>query len=429
MSPAQRSNGPRLQAAADIEPAPTSAVGSGLRVQDRQPFFERALRWGRAHGVIDDARLAAMKQEAAKGIVQIARYFGSEYLRPELELARVRLVNLISVHLMQATGGDERQAAQLLRDHTLLSRSKAGSDFLKALIVMPQGTHFGMNERGAFAERHIPLLARWTLADYSSIQTEFQQRQRAAQVIDAALWFAKRMDVSHEELVEFGAEADAVIRTGLLACASGHLQAPDWSTLNSMVQALARRAKTQPPRTLVLPEALPAALRPVVAPVLDSVLVDWPRLGAAVGHGKLRQLLDQTPAFMGRYFWLEDTLAEVDAVDRQRSAHWDKITGGHYDDATLLTLMLCVAAGQTPKAVLTERAAATLVRKLRKLGQLDGDAVRAFVADHAPVEHQPDILRLWTDFEDEARRTLCDAPDPRLLDALALLRRECNLKA
>ena len=34
---------------------------------------------------------------------------------------------------------------------------------------MPQTSHFGMNERGGFTDRHIPLLAEWSLrslADY-----------------------------------------------------------------------------------------------------------------------------------------------------------------------------------------------------------------------------------------------------------------------
>jgi hypothetical protein len=84
-------------------------------------------------------------------MVQIARYFGSEYLRPELENgartagqsgepAPARCQQQVTVHV----------AATLLRDHTLLSRSKAGSDMLKALIVMPQNTHFRHERAGRF---------------------------------------------------------------------------------------------------------------------------------------------------------------------------------------------------------------------------------------------------------------------------------------
>ena len=82
----------------------------------------------------------------------------------------------------------------------------------------------------------------------------------------------------------------------------------------------------------------------------------------------VRKLFDQTPAFMGRYFWLEDALAEVEHFERTVSATWAKVTGGHSDDSTLLTLFLTVAAGSTPKTLLTEKSAATLVRKIRKSG-------------------------------------------------------------
>jgi len=133
---------------------------SALAHFDDRPFFEKALHYGVQQGLLTPAKLDAMAQEAPKGMVQIARYFGSEFLRPELEKARERLVNLVSLHLQHESQGNLRVAATLLRDHSLLSRSKAGSDLLKTLIVMPQHTHFGMNEHGSFSERHIPQLAR-----------------------------------------------------------------------------------------------------------------------------------------------------------------------------------------------------------------------------------------------------------------------------
>ena len=50
---------------------------------------------------------------------------------------------------------DLRRAAESLRDNTLLSRSKAGADMLKALLVMPQSSHFGMNESTVFTDQTI----------------------------------------------------------------------------------------------------------------------------------------------------------------------------------------------------------------------------------------------------------------------------------
>ena len=75
---------------------PSTTAPKAVAVFDGRPFFEKALQHGVRHGVITPARLDAMCQEAPKGMVQIARYFGTEYLRPDLEKARDRLVNLVS---------------------------------------------------------------------------------------------------------------------------------------------------------------------------------------------------------------------------------------------------------------------------------------------------------------------------------------------
>ena len=145
------------------------APPAGVSLYDARPFFEKALQYGMQHGLINQAKLDDICRSAPKGMVQIAAYFGSEFLRPELERARDRIVNLVSLYLEDSCQGDLRRAAESLRDHSFLSRSKGGSDMLKRLIVMPQTSHFGMNERQEFSDVHIPQLAKWTLrplADY-----------------------------------------------------------------------------------------------------------------------------------------------------------------------------------------------------------------------------------------------------------------------
>ncbi len=389
---------------------------------DARPFFEKALSYGRQHGLLDAARFEAMAQEAPKGMVQIARYFGSEFLRPELEKARERLVNMISLHLEDSTHGDVHAAAALLRDNTLLSRSKAGSDMLKALIVMPQATHFGMNERGGFTDRHIPQLARWSLASYAEYQAEFAARQRSAMVVDAALWLADAYGLSADELQDAEPDAEAVIRTSLLVGMTRRKELPDWVSFEKMIATL--RDKQRASTELRLQANLPEEFKAVVESVRQSVLKDWPklldvRLGA-------RKLFDQTPAFMGRYFWLEDALSEVDHHDRNRSAAWEKLTQGHSDDGTVLTLCLCVAAGSPVKTLLSEKAAASLIRKLRKYGW-QPPLARDYLSQHAPEHLQPDFLNLWETFVAESQATLLSDRDAKLNEAMALLRRECNL--
>jgi hypothetical protein len=401
----------------------SSSTTSSVAVFDGRPFFEKALKFGVQHGILDSAKLEAIQTDAPKGMVQIARYFGSEFLRPELEKAKDRIVNLVSLNLEITSGGDLREAAQLLRDHSFMSRSKASSDMLKALIVMPQNTHFGMNEHGGFTDKHIPLLAKWSLCSVAEYQAEWAKRQQVAHVMGAAIWMADALDLHADELEEAGCDAEAVIRTALLAAATRQTQMPDWVGFQKMVATLRKPSATQT-ISLVLPKKLPVEFKAAVEAVRQSVEADLPKILDA----KLtpQKLFNQTPAFVGRYFWVEDGLAEVDHFDRETSAAWDKATGGHNDDSSLLTLFLCLAAGSAGKTLLSEKSAATLIRKIRKSG-LQPELAKAFILDHAPVQHQSDYLRVWESFMADAQATLESDRDYKLHDALAVLRRDCNV--
>ncbi|WP_213030157.1 hypothetical protein, partial [Acinetobacter baumannii] len=88
--------------------------------------------------------------------------------------------NLISLYLEESCNGDLRRAAEALRDHSLLSRAKGGSDMLKKLIGMPQSSHFGMSERRGFTNDHIPQLAKWTLRSLADYRAELASRRHAA---------------------------------------------------------------------------------------------------------------------------------------------------------------------------------------------------------------------------------------------------------
>ena len=406
--------------------APISSVSS-ISLYDTRPFFEKALHYGLQNGLIEQLKLDAICADAPKGMVQIARYFGSEFLRPELETARARIVNLVSLYLESTSGGDLRQAAESLRAHSFLSRSKGGSDMLKALIAMPQNSHFGMNERGGFTDMHIPLLAKWSLRSLADYQAELLKRQQVTKVIDAALWLAGELGMDADDLEEAGKDAEAVIRTALLVLASGLSRMPDWVAFEKMVAALRKKhAAIQSVLKLELPPNLPGEFLELVDSVRQSALVDGPKiLDTSL---PARRLFDQTPAFMGRYFWLEDGLSEIDHHDRETSLAWSKATGGNSDDGSLLTLFLCVATGVPAKTLLTEKSAATLVRKIQKSG-FAPELARQYILDNAPAQHQSDYAQLWADFVGEAQSTLKSDSVNATNDALALLRRECNVKS
>ena len=406
--------------------ARAAQAGGAVALHDARPFFEKALAHGVQQGIIDQVRLSGIATEAPKGMVQIARNFGSEFLRPELEKARERIVNLVSLNLEHDSAGDLGRAAQALRDHSLLSRSKAASDMLKALIAMPQSSHFGMNPPGGFGDEQIPQLANWSLRSLAEYRTELAMRSQAAQVIGAALWFAGQLGMDAEELEHAGCDGEAVIRTALLALCTGQQRMPDWVAWQKTIALLRKKANRSGADgwSIPLPTKLPAQYREVVAAVRDTVVADLPKiLGSTLPP---RKLFDQTPAFMGRYFWVEDALSEVDDFDRAASASWNKATGGHGDDGSLLTLFLCIAAGSPQKTLLTAKAAATLVRRVRKSG-LKAELATQFICGNAPVQHQSGYLQMWQDFLDDAQDRLLSDNDRDLHDAMAVLRRECNI--
>ena len=403
-------------------PAPEAAQTVALF--DARPFFEKALAYGLQHNIIDEAKLAAIETEAPKGMVQIARYFGSEFLRPELERARERIVNLVSLNLEHGSKGDLRKAAEALRDHSLLSRSKGASDMLKALIAMPQSSHFGMHDRGGFTDDHIPQLAKWTLRNLADYQAELAKRSQIALLVQAALWFAHQLDMDAEELEDSGRDAEAVIRTGLLALATQQTRVPDWVAFQRTMAALKKKAAAAKNLGITLPKNLPAEFKTVVEAVRKTILTDMPKI--LERSLPARKRFDQTPAFMGRYLWVEDGLSQVDDFDRAASAAWNKATGGHSDEGSLLTLFLCIASGSAHKTLLTAKAAAALVRKIRKSG-MKPELVPHYILGNAPAHHQSGYLQMWQDFLADAQSRLLSDHDYALHDAMALLRRDCNI--
>ena len=136
------------------------------------------------------------------------------------------MVNLISLFLEESTGGDLRLAAEALRDNSLLSRSKGGSDMLKRLIAMPQSGHFGMNERRGFTDDQIPQLAKWTLRSLADYRAELARRRHANELMEAATWVAAELDMDAEELED--ASADVNYWRGQLDCADKALQQAEW---------------------------------------------------------------------------------------------------------------------------------------------------------------------------------------------------------
>ena len=416
---------------------PPPHTAHALSLHDARPFFEKALAYGIQHRTIPPEKLAAIAADAPKGMVQIARYFGSEHLRPELEKARQRIVNLVSLYLKESTGGDLHEAAQSLAEHSFLSRSKGGSDLLKKLIAMPQNSHFAMHERNGFTDDQIPLLAKWSLKTHAEYRAELARRWPVVQAINAALWLAQRFGLNADDLEEAGTDAEAVIRTALLLHTVTP-QASEWPNAVAVEKIITVLRQKKEGLLLVWPPGLPVPLQAAVEKVRRSLLADVPRLRDA---GQSVRALLQKSAFMGRYFWTEDPLSEVDHYHRNfaheepqqpGSKTWQRVTQGQEDEHALLTLFLYLSVGAPKtyippdKTTLTETAAMRLVRQIHKTG-LHPERATDFIRSHAPSVHQDAWCQLWLHFVEESHKTLCSDLDYQLHDALALLRRECHV--
>src|SRR5690349_11296436 len=103
---------------------------------DKRPFFEKVLSFGVQKGIIDTAVCKAIITDGAKGTLQVADHFGTSHLHADLDNARKRIVNLVSLYLEENFDGNLEKAAISLRDNSFLSHSRGGNEMLKKLHAM-----------------------------------------------------------------------------------------------------------------------------------------------------------------------------------------------------------------------------------------------------------------------------------------------------
>ena len=117
------------------QPTVTAAPTQALAAYDDRPYFARALDFGLKNGIIDSERLDSMRTDGAKGVVQIADYFGTAHLRNDLDEAVKRMVYLASLYLEHMSDGNLARAARSLQENTFLSHSRGGSQMFKTLFA------------------------------------------------------------------------------------------------------------------------------------------------------------------------------------------------------------------------------------------------------------------------------------------------------
>lgn len=381
-----------------------------LATIDTRPFFEQALAYGRARGLIDDERLVGIRNEGAKGIVQLASFFSTSHLRPELEAARTRLVTLVSLALEMASGGDLAAATELLRRRTLLSLSKAGADALRSLLSLPQDAW--LEPPVPVAQFEKPMLSFWTLdqpMSFERFQAEKAHREDVRAQHELCYWLAGRLGVSRKNL-QMHESCEAVINSVMLLLLVEKAPKKFFSP-NQFIKLHAAVIKKRKYDFHALPawiEAAPSALRPLLETArrhfVDKIL---PALRsappAAFLHGG-----DAGPS-SSVFFFEADGLDELTHHDQEKEALWRRITGGKGADPYVLnTLLLTVAAGIEARATLRKKDALELHERYRQSGFSD-EGVLTFIQQIVPFQMQSDLTRLWNeDLGPDARDHLDD---------------------
>ena len=400
---------------------------TSLVAVDNRPFFAKALHVGVAQEMITPDRLHNLQEEFSKGIVQIANYFGTAYLRPELELALHRMVNLVSLYLEDMSEGDLQLAAASLRDNTLLSHSKAGSDMLKRLHAMPDST---LIEGGAAsAESQRAYLDEKTASDsipLAEYRSELAMRQENRNTIDFSFWLAKQMGVSRDDIDD----ADSLIRSAMLVIFvdQAELKMPTRTAFVGLVKA-ARQAKARfnEARLQGLLKEAPTEFQSLARRAMNRFIAqDLPQIRAPSSTAD--KLLYGNAGDV--YFVNESLDEDVREYDRLVAREWDRVTRGEADDpAVVATVLFFVATGLPPKASMLLREAKEVVRHFRTRG-FDSQAVITFLNDHAPEAIREDLRRSWEDdLKRDAEEQLIDDdpnwPDTHMERALEYLRKTC----
>jgi len=401
---------------------------TGLTAFDGRPFFDKALHHGVEQGIISPERLHAIQVDFAKGIVQIANYFGTAYLRPDLELALRRMVYLMSLYLEEVSGGELQIAAASLRDNTLLSHSKGGSDMLKRLHAMPDsslviGNAVSPESQRAYLDDKTaanPL----TLADY---RAERAMRQASQDTIDFSAWLAKKMGVARGDYED----AESLIRSAMLVLFvdKAALTLPTRTAFVQLIKAAKRaQAKLDEARFQAFFKDALALFQQLARRAMDRFIEqDLPQI--RVADNTADKLLYGDTA--QPYFFSESLDEDVSEYDRLVAREWHRVTRGEADDPQVVaTVFLFLATGLPPKSSMLLKDAKEVIRIFRTRG-FDSQAVIDFIDQHAPESLREDLRKSWADdLKREAEERLADTdpnwPDAYMERALEYLRKVCR---
>ena len=407
-----------------------STVSSALAQIDSRPYFEKVLHYAIEQNVIAPEALKTLLADAPKGMVQIANYFGTAYLRTDLESARQRIVNLISLYLEEVSGGDLQRAALSLRDKSLLSHSKGGSDMIKRLHAMPDAKIIGGHSVTAEDQRNFlndhTLATALSLADY---RVAFEIRKACQQEIDFALWLAKKMGAPSDQVSLCG-DTSSLLRSAMLVlfAEKSELKLPTRSGFVRLIEAAKnKRAKLDETRLKTFLANAPLEFQQLGQQEMQRFIEnDLPEIRKA-GCTADSLLYGESSL---PFFVVENIDEDNRDYERLVAQEWHRVTKGDGDDpAVVSTVFLLIATGLAAKPKLLMREGQEIIRAFRSSG-FNSKAVLEFIDTHAPHESREDLRRQWLeDLMPEAELDLADKdpnfPDAYMDRALEYLRKTC----
>lgn len=386
-----------------------------LTTVDARPYFERVLCHALQEGLVDTPRLDALHREGAKGIVQLATYFGTPNLRPELEAARTRLVTLVSLALEAESGGKLDVAARLLRDKTLLALSKAGADRLRKLHSLPTERLLGAPE--IFRESEKEFLAKCTLESpitYVRYLAEHAGRERNQQYIDATYWLAGKLGVERKDADDWHVFCESVINSALLVLLTERKPAGFFSMERFVKLHEAARKKRSPgfPTLDLWLEDAPPTVRRLMQRETERFSAEVLPIIRDIPATEIYRNQDR---FSGLFFFDTSSVSEITHHDKACAEAWTRITGNQGDHTDVQCgVLLMVATGLEPTRSLLKRDATRIWDNFRASG-FDEAAVARFIENVVPFEYQADVRRMWEeDLGPEARLQL-DSDDTTLV--------------
>ena len=401
-------------------PAPTQA----LAAYDARPYFARALEHGLKNGLVDADKLDAMRTDGAKGVVQIADYFGTAHLRTDLDEALKRMVTLVSLYLEHMSEGNLNRAARSLQENTFLSHSRGGSQMLKSLFAMPTDTTIpdpsDVEDVKDFL-RERSLEQPWSVAEY---RARLDERRVYQKQIEAALWFADVMLIPRQALIN--EPSDGILHACLLTRLAGRMEGSLLSAdeLKDFLKAL-RRSK----KKLLIDESVlsdvPGEHREVLERYLAGMLEkDVPRIkDVSIPFN------DLVREYHDRFHPLSLSL-EISDYDTMVTDEWRRVTQGMTDSDSLNTIFLCLAAGKPPKPSISPAEATAAIVAIRQNGTLQKN-VQEFILGSAPHQMIDGLISLWEDeFNPEVIEIFIlenqdDAPET----VVRILAEHCHIKA